>query len=58
MQSFVKVWVAIFIKHNNDMNAPLALQKLAIGCLLFELAKLQFIALTLFDGLLKGANKI
>ena len=43
--------VAIFIKHKNDMHAPpVALQKLAIGCLIFKLSKLKFTAYHLFDG--------
>ena len=28
VQSLMKVWVVIFIKHKNDMHAPVALQKL------------------------------
>ena len=31
-----------FIKYKNDINAPVALQKLAIGCLVYELLKLKF----------------
>ena len=34
------------------MHAPAALQKLAIGCLVFEVSKLKFRAHNLFDGLL------
>ena len=32
------------------MHAPAVLQKLAIGCLVFELLKLKFRAHDLFDG--------
>ena len=35
------------------MQAPAALQKLAIGCLVIQLSKLAY---NLFDGFLKGAN--
>ena len=35
-------WIAIFYKAQNDMHAPAALQKLAIGFLVFELSKLKF----------------
>ena len=39
------VWVVnnllYFVKHKNDMNVPAALQKLATGCLIFELYKLK-----------------
>ena len=38
------------------MHAPVALQKLAIGCLVIELLKLKFRAHVLFDGPLKEAN--
>ena len=31
-----------FIKYKNDIHAPAALQKLAEGCLVFELLKLKF----------------
>ena len=40
------------------MHAPPALQKLVIGCLALELSKLICRAHNLFDGLLKGVNKI
>ena len=46
----------IFIKHKNNMHTPVALQKLATGCLVSELLKLKFTAHPLFDGLFKGAN--
>ena len=42
-----------FIEHKNDMHASGALQKLAIGCLVFKLSKLKFRAHNLFDGVHK-----
>ena len=53
VQSLMKVCVAIFIRHKNDMHAPAALQKLTIGCLVFELSKLKFRERNLDDGLFK-----
>ena len=47
LQSLMKVW--------DDMRAPAAV---AIGCLAFELSKLRFRGHNLFDGFLKGANKM
>ena len=38
------------------MHAPAALQKLAIGRVIFELLKLKFGTHILFDELFKGAN--
>ena len=54
VQSLMKVYVATFIRHKNDMHVPAALQKLTIGGLVFELSKLKFRARNLDDGLLKG----
>ena len=53
MQSLMKVGLLNFIEHKNDMNASGALQKLAIGCLVFKLSKLKFRAHNLFDGVHK-----
>ena len=39
VQSLIKVWVVIFCKAQtliNDMDAPVALQKLAISCLVLN----------------------
>ena len=55
VQSLMKVWLQYFTKHKNDMHAPAALQRLAIGCLVFELSKLKFRAYNYF---LKGTNKV
>ena len=54
----MKVWLAIFYKTQEWHACPAVHRKLAIGCLVFELSKLKFKAHNLFDGLLKGFNKM